>query len=410
MAFYIDSQGRRHDVPATIDLYKEASEKGVSVAQLVNTKFNDVDATPDLKLGNVFQQACASEGLVLVGSNPFGARSPMLADIFEGRASYSAAANTTGRSTPFGTESRTLFPAAVIQMIEDSIQPDRTTDDAIFRSMVKLNQSIGTDTFAQPVISYAGAGGANNGTNGARAQRITQLGGTPMMLRLTTADRFSTLPTYGIGIEMSEQAMKATSLDLMVMTVNRFTQIEKDARVYSYLASLFAGDADQNTSAVSAVTTTSLDAAASGGVITHKAWVKFLARNRKKRKITHVVADIDTYLKVEGRTGRPGTTNYDPTLARIDPQAQVANNTFGGDVIWFIVDDAANGGPVPANTIWALDKEQAIMMVQNTSADYKATEAFVLKRSEAMVWHWGESVFRLFSNTDLTPFDVLTIA
>lgn len=409
MAFYIDSKGGRRDVPLTIDLYKEAADKGITVAQLVNTKFNDVDAMPDLKLGTVFSQVCASEGLVLVGSNPFGARSPMLADIFDGKASYEVA-NTAGRSTPFGTESRTLFPAAVIALIEDSIQPDRTTDDNIFRSMVKLNQSIGTDTFSQPVISYANAGGANSGVNGARAQRITQLGGTPMMLRLTTSDRFRTLPTYGIGIEMSDQAMQATSLDMMVMTVNRYTQIEKDSRVYGYLSSLFAGDLDHNTGAISAVTTTALDSAASGGVVTHRSWVKFLARSRKRRKITHVMADIDTYLKVEGRTGRPGTTAYDPTLARVDPQANIANNTFGGDVVWFIVEAAADGGPVPANTIWALDKEKAIMMVQNTSADYRATEQFVLRRSEAMIWTWGEECFRLWGDSEVVPFDVLTIA
>lgn len=409
MAFYIDSKGDRHDVPATVDLYREAADKGVSVAALINTKFNDKDAMPDLKLGNVFQQVCASEGLVLVGSNPFGARSPMLADIFEGRASYEVA-NTQGRSTPFGTESRTLFPAAVIAMIEDQIQPDRTTDDGVFRSLVKLNQSIGTDTFMQPVISYANAGGANNGANGARAQRITQLSDTPMMLKMTTSDKFRKLPTYGIGIQMTDQAMKATSLDMMVMTVNRYTQIEKDARVYAYLSNLFAGDLDQNIGAVSSVTTTTLDSTASGGVLTHKAWVKFLARNRKKRKITHVIADIDTYLKFEQRTGRPGTNLYDPSLERIDPQAKVVNNTFGGDVVWFIVDAAVDGGPVPANTIWALDKEQAITMVQNTAADYTATERFVLNRSEAMIWHWGEEAYRLWGDTELTPFDILTIA
>ncbi len=409
MAFYLDSQGRRHDVPATVDLYAEASAKGLSVAQLMNTKFNDADATPDLKLGTVFQQACASEGLVLVGSNPFGRRSPMLADIFDGKASYQAA-NTAGRSTPFGTESRVLFPAAIIEMIEDSIQPDRETDDSIFRSMVKLNQSIGTDTFMQPVISYANAGGANSGTNGARAQRMTQLGGVPMMLKLTTSDRFKTLPTYGIGIEMSAQALKSTTLDMMVLTVNRYTQIEKDARVYQYLSNVFAGDLDHNTGAVSAVTTATLDSTAASGTVTHKSWIKFLARNRKKRKITHCIGDIDTYLKVEGRTGRPGSNAYDPTLTRIDVNAKAANVSFGNDVVWFIVDAAADGGPCPSNTVWALDREQALTMVQNTSADFKATEQFVLRRSEAMVWTWGEECLRLWGDSELTPFDVLTIS
>ncbi len=217
------------------------------------------------------------------------------------------------------------------------------------------------------------------------------------------------MATYGIGMEMSAQAMKATTLDMLVLTTSRFMQIEKDARVYTYLSNVFAGDLDHNTGAVPAVTSSTLNGSATAGVMTHKAWVKFLARNRKKRKITHVVADIDTYLKVESRTGRPGSNSYDPTLARIDPQARMINSTFGGDVVWFLVDAAADGGPVPANTVWALDKAQALMMVNNTSADFKATEQFVLRRSEAVVLHWSEECYRLFGDVDLTPFDVLTI-
>lgn len=409
-AFYVAADGKRHDVTVGIELYREAEQRGLTVAQLINTKFNDADARPDLKLGNVFQQVCASAGLVLVGDNPFGKRSPMLADILDGKAGYDVAANTQSRSDPYGSEARSLFPAAVIEMIEDKMQKDRVTDDRIFRGMVKLNQSIGVDNFTQPVISYENTGGANTGMSGARAGRITQLGGTPMMLKLTTSERIKKLPTYGIGIEASNDALKGTSLDMLVMTVDRYTTIEKDARVYSYLASLFVGDVDSNVGAVPVIESNTLDVAAAGGAFTHKTWVKFLARKRKLRKITHVIADIDTYLKFEQRSGRPGSNNYDPTLERIDPQAKVVNNTFGSDVVWFIVDSAAEGGPVPADTIWAIDKDQAIMMVQNTAADYKATEQFVLRRSEAMVWHWGEEVFRLWGDDELTPFDVLHLS
>ena len=206
--------------------------------------------------------------------------------------------------------------------------------------------------------------------------------------------------------------MRASTLDLFTLTIQRYLQIEKDARVYQYLSNIFAGDLDQNTGAVPAVTSTSLDAAATGGVVTHKAWVKFLARNRKKRKITHCICDLDTYLRIEGRTGRPGTTAYDPRLAVIDPQLTPINNMigFGNNVQWMIVDDAASGGPVPAQTVWALDKEQAIMMVNNTSADYKASEQFILRRSEMIVLSWSEEAMRMYGDQDLTPFDVLQIS
>ena len=276
----------------------------------------------------------------------------------------------------------------------------------MFNSMVANRLAIAGEAFEQPIIDY----GTANGPEQAQAQRIAQFSLPPRVMRFSTSDRIRKLPTYGIMMEFSQQALRASTLDLVALTLDRYMQVEKDQRVYSYLSSLFAGDSDMNTGAVSAVTTTSLDSTATGGMVTHKAWVKFLARNRKFRKITHVMGDIETYLKVEGRTGRPGSNNYDPTLARIDPQAVAANVGFGNDVKWFITDPANDGGPVPANTVWALDASDAITMVTNTSANYQAAESFALRRSESLVVHWSEEVYRTMGNTDLRSFDVLTIA
>lgn len=409
MAFFQDAEKKIQHVELPVTLYAQAKDEGKSVAQLINSLYPTADAT----VGTAFTQLCASEGLTLQGKNPFGLRAATIKDILDGKAGFQAGtANTKGRSTPFGTESRTLFQAAVIQLVEDFIQPDRASDDVTFRSLVKTTMPIAGDTYEQPVVSYGNAGGANTGVNAAKAGRVVQLGELPTILKLTTSDRYRKIPAYGIGIEMSDEAAKASTLDLFGLTVARYLQIEKDARVYQYLSDIFAGDPDQNAGAVPAVTTTSLDAAATGGIVTHKSWVKFLARNRRKRKITHCICDLDTYMKIESRTGRPGSNNYDPTLARIDPQIRPMTNQvgFGNDVQWMLVDSAAEGGPVPANTVWALDKEQAIMMVTNTEADYKATEEFVLRRSSMMVWTWSEVAMRLFGDNDLTPFDVLTIA
>lgn len=410
MAFIVTATGGRHQVDIDHTVYAAARDANLSVAEHINTIY--ADANPNLTHGTPFQQICASVGLTLQsGNNPFGLRNATIKDLMDGTAGFQVAnTNTAGRSTPFGSESRVLFPAAIIQLIEDAIQPDRSTDNTVFRSMVALSQSVDTDTFMQPVISYGNPGGANSGAQGARAQRITQLSGTPMVLRLTTTDRQRTLPTYGIGMELSDQAMKSTTLDFVSLTMNRFMEIEYDARVYTYLSNLFLGDSDHNTGAVSAVTSTSLDSAASGGVLTHRAAMKFLARARKKRKVTHLIGDLDSYLKWESRTGRPGSNAYDPRLTVIDPQAAMINDTFGGNVKWFLTDDAAAGGPVPAGEVWALDASKAIMMVNNVSADYTATERFVLRRSNALAVHFGEEAFRLWGDTDLTPFDRLTIA
>lgn len=410
MAFFQDKDGAVHQVKLEPTLYKQAIDENKHVAHLINAQYESADP----KLGTAFQQICASEGLSLVGKNPFGLRAASVNDILEGKAGFSVGPNNTrDRSDPYGSASRILFPAAVLEIVEDMFYDSRSDEDVIFRDLVKTTVPIAGDFYRQPVLSYQNAGGANTGVNGAKAARVTQLGELPNLLKITTSERNYTIPAYGIGIEMSTEAMKGTTLDLFGLTIKRYIDIEHNARVYHYLSNLFLGDMDQNTGAVPAVTTAQLDSTAAAGTVTHRAWVKFLARNRRRRRITHVICDLDTYLKIEGRTGRPGSNNYDPTLTRIDPQIKPINNGmvgFGNDVKWMIVDSAAEGGPVPANTVWALDQNQAIKLVKNSEADYKATEQFVLRRSERMIWTWSEEAMRLFGDTDLTAFDVLVIS
>lgn len=402
---YIIVDGKSQVVELDIKLYREAKDANMSAEHFINTKYNTAEAT----YGSPYQQLLASEGLTVGQENRFGLRPKTLAEILD-LPSAQAATNVDRKTDPFGTQSRTLFPLAVITAIEDSVQPDRATDDRIFRKMAAITVPIAGDVFAQPVLDYGVPGGAHTGATGAKAARVTQLATVPTMLMLTTSDTYKNLPTYGIGVEMSDKAMKSTTLDLLTLTLGRYFQIEKDARVYTYLSNLFAGDLDHNTGAVSAVTTTTLDSAATGGVVTHKSWVKFLARSRKQRHIDYLICDMDAYLAIEARTGRPGTVAWDPRLATIDPQLRPAEAVpFGADVKWMIVDPATAGGPVPANTVWALDSTQAFMMVENTEAAYQATEAFVLRRSESMVWHWSEEAVRLLPS-NLTAFDVLTIA
>lgn len=411
MAGFYTISGERIEVPADklgASIYAEAHKANLSVAQYINRMF--AADKPDERLGTPFEQILASEGLGVVGKNPYGLRHPTVAEVLDGTSGVlgSSSANSKDQGSPFGAAARSLFPAALVALIESAVPKDYTTDTVVFDDLVAMTQSVPTENFIQPVVTYSTAGGPEQ----AKAQRIAQFSDAPNMLRFGTSERPRSLPTYGIGLEFSQQALRATTLDIVAMTVNRFLAIEKDGRVYQYLSSIFAGDSDLNVGAVSAVTTNSLDTAATGGVVTHKSWLKFLARRRKLRRITHVIGDIDSYLKVEGRTGRPGSNNYDPTLARIDPQARMApqQTGFGNDVKWFLVDAAADGGPVPANTVWALDSTKGIVKVSNTAASYQAAESFVLRRSEAMVMHWSEDVYRMYGDSDLTPFDVLTIS
>jgi len=407
MAFFIDNSGNAQHVEIGPEIHKAALDAGMPVSTYLNRQY----ANADTKHGSAFKQLCASEGLVLPGANDFGIRAATMADILDGKAGMMAAGvtNSNTKGSPFGSAARSLAPVALIDMVEDLIAKDRVTDEVTFNQMVSQVISIDGDNFIQPVISYQTVGGPEQ----AKAQRTTEFSEPGSMLRLSTAERIRSLPTFSMGIEFSDKAQRSLTIDTVAMSIARYVEVERDQRVYTYLSALFSGDNDLVVGAIPAVTSTSLDSAATGGVLTHKAWVKFLARNRKYRGITHVAMDIDTYLKVEGRTGRPGSNNYDPTLSRIDPQAVAANMAqigFGNNVKFMIVDSAADGGPIPASTVWALDASKAVTKVTNTSAAYSATEAFALRRSTAMRWDWSEAVYRRTGDTDLRAFDVLTIA
>lgn len=405
MAFFIDKAGNPQHVVIDGTVHREAHDQKLSVKELLNRKYiKDVDSTR----GNAFAQLCASEGIVIPGANDFGIRAANLGEVLEGKAMAASPTNNSDRGAPFGSSARSLFPVAIIDIIEDQLAKDRVTDMLVFDDLVGQEQSIAGDSFIQPVISYQGTGGPEK----ARSQRSTEFAEPGNLLRIGTAEAYRSLPTFTMGIEYSDKAQKALSIDVIAATIARFVAVERDQRVYNYLSSLFLGDNDLVIGAIAVVEASTYDAASTGGVLTHKAWVMWLASYRKFRRITHVALSIDTYLKVEGRTGRPGSNNYDPTLARIDPQlvpntpAQIG---FGNDVKFFLVDTVAEGGPIPSGEIWGIDASKAITRVRSTTADYAASEAFALRRSTAMRWDYGEAVYRQFGDTELRPFARLHI-
>ena len=404
MPAIIDHKGDTQQITLEPSVYRAAHDANLSLPAYINRTYG---AQADSKHGSAFDQMCASEGIYIPGRNSMQLRAATVGDILDGKAAmtFDASTVTQQRNTDYGgTQSRILFPAAVVDMVENSLQKDLQTDTNLFGSMVSLNLGVASDTFEQPVINYSTTNGPD-GANRAQAQRVAQLAHPGAMAIFTTSQTPRRLPTWSIGAEFSQQALRTATLDLVALSLARFMAVEADGRVYEYLSNLWSGDADMNSSAISAVTSSTLNGSATSGVLTHKAWLKWLYRNRKYRKISHVVCDLDTYLKIEGRTGRPGSIGVlDPTLPRIDPQA-TALNPYVDDVKVMLVDSAAEGGPVPANTVWGVDSRFGIVKVSNTSAAYTAAETFAMKRSEAFRIDWSETVYRQWD----AAFDVLTI-
>lgn len=394
-ASYIDSAGGVQQVEITADmLLDKPREAGLSPTAYINRTFADAN----LKVGTAMEQFRSSLGIYAQGNKDFGFTDLTLGQI-------EANLNVSKGTGTMGTESRAFVVQTILDATESKMLKDMTSDTTAFDSMVGMNMSIATEVFEQPVIDYTK-------TEAGKSQRMAQNAPPPLLISFSTSDVVRKLPVWNMGMQWSDQALRATTLDFVTMSVARYLMIERDERVNTYLSEVFLGGGDLNKTTVATVASSTLDSTSTGGVLTHKAWVKFLARNRKYRKITHVACTVGTYLQIEGRTGRPGTVNYDPRMAGAIAGGQNAmpiNVSFGEDVKVFLVDDAADGGPIPEGQVWALDARSALTRVTNTGASYSAMEEYAMKRSSMMRFDWSEGIFRTYGDVDLKPFDRLVI-
>jgi hypothetical protein len=405
MSFLLDKNGDPHQVQLQVSDLQEAHTKGVSLKQLYNLRYA---SEANVKFGTPWEQLKRSCGFA--AREDFGVYSPSVAKLLDGSLAMQMASGQSAGSAPVssvygGTESRLLFAPVLIEMAEATLQKNLEEDATIFTSMLALDMPVAGSNFEQVIINYQTANGAQ-GPDRARLQRVAQWAEPPVVARLSTSDKVRKIPTYAYGLETTLDAQRALTIDLMALTLSRLLAQHQSDLVYQHLSDLFVGDADVNVGAIAAVTSTSLDAAATGGVMTWNAWIKWLRRS-KVRRITDAVCDIDTWTKIMKASGRPGASQAQDTRVSVpDTPSTIANAYFGENVRFFITDAAADGGPVPANTVWGLDRRNAIVRARNTEAEYRATEQFAMRKTEATRIDTSWMVYRNYDQA----FDVLTIA
>lgn len=389
---YVDAQGKNQALDLSIETYREASEAGMSLPQYLATKY----PTNSEKYGSVMEQAMEQAGLFVYGDADSGVRSTVLSDMLSPR----QAGAVTRDGTPL---SRLLAPAVVLGAVENRLRAGvegMTATAEAFDKMVAVDDSINSDRFERPVLNFSDV-------EKARSAPVAQLAMPGTMMTLSVSDKAYRIPSWGIGIEISDQAARAVNLDLLSLTVARQTQVERNARAEDYVLALLNGDSDIGDAALSSiagkvVTAASLDAAATTGV-SHKAWVSWLSRNPTKRVVDTVITDLEGAMAIEQRAGRPTSTdNINGVSQRFNTTFNVLNAQWPSQVNLYITNNPA----WPAKTILGLDSRYGIHRVRSLTASYQAVEQFVLKRSTAMRMDDGELVYRLFDEA----FEVLTYA
>lgn len=382
MTAFLDASGATQQVDLNVSMYQQAARQGMSFQQFVNTQY----PTNAAKFGSTFEQMMASEGIFVRPNRELGIRASTMDEILNGR--MQAGGVTVKDGVP---ASRILFPAVFLQAVEDKLVTNLTMTGDAFEQMIAVDESINGDRYEQPKINFSKP-------EAGRHQGVAQLAQPASMLLITASDVARRIPSFALGLEISDQALKASTLDIVSLSLARQAAVERNERAQGYMLALFNGDIDNNDGSLSSLglvqTSASFDALATGGVFTQKAWMKYLMNNGTKRTLTHIVTDIDSAMKIEGRTGKPTIQGDDPNSPRIDTQFKLMNPTWAVNPQIFLTQDAN----WPSATLMGLDKTAAIRRVRSLTADYQGIESFVLRRSTAMRFDFGEHVNRLFDD------------
>ena len=382
MSTFLDAQGNPQQIDLQVTMYREAAEAGMSLQHFLNKKY----PTDDKKYGSAFQQMMASEGIFVRPNRELGIRASTMKEIMDG--GMQAGGVTVKDGVP---ASRILFPAIFLLAIEDRLNANLTMTANAFDEMIAIDEGVNGDRYEQPLINFT------NPSN-ALSQGVAQLAQPASMLTITSKDVAYRIPTFSLGLEISDQALKASTLDIVALSIARQAAVQRNVRAQAYLTAILNGDVDNKLGAGDGALpidlSSSFDAAASGGAMTQLAWMSYLIKNGTKRTLTHLVTDLKTAMAIEKRTGKPTVFTDDAQSPRIDTQFVLMNPTWAPNPRIFLSQDP-NWTP---GAVMGLDKNWAIRRVRNISADYQAIEAMVMRRSQQMRFDFGEHVNRLYDD------------
>lgn len=381
MAKFIDRDGLQREVSLDMSLYVEASKAGMAVHDYFNKKY----PTRNGEALSSFEQALDSLGFVMSSAGGMS-RASRLADVLDGTLAGAVAAANTAQGTP---ESRLIFPAAVLALVEDKLKRDLETAPAAYDRLVAHTDNIQGNQFVRVVTNY-------DIPEAARNRATAQLARPANMGLLTAVERPGVVPIASLGLEWSDQVMQGTTIEFVALSLARQIRMQRYANAQDSIIALLNGDEDVPMAALpAAYRKKAVDfdpTITQPGVLTQTAWVKWLYDGSDFRQIDWIITDIDTALAIENRLGKPVVVGDDAKSPRIDSNMRIANPLIPANVNVFVTTHP----DWPAGTVMGLMSSEAITRVTSLTSNYQATERNAITRSNTMRWDSGSISYRAY--------------
>lgn len=379
---FIAADGTRQEIKLDVGVYRAAAEEGLSLSQYLERHYPS-----DPSRGSTFAQLMQSCGMYIQSDRDTGIRPPSMKAVLDGSAQIMAGPLVRNDGTQRNTVSgRLLFPEVILELVAANLTENKDDFLAGYDRLVAVDTSVTSPRVDQPTIDVTAP-------EGSRMQPIAQLAEPATMVSITLSEKSFAIPTKAIGLMVSDQALQATTLDLVGLTMAAQARGERIAMVEEQLGAMINGDVDWGETALSSITAQSLDSTIStAGSMTQKAWIHYLRDDYRTKTINALLMDIDTALAIENRSNKPTVNTDDPNSPRIDALFSIENLALPRPYI-LLLDTSFIG----ANTVVGLDTRYAIRRVTNVSASYEAIEQWVMRRATAFRVDHGEMSKKLYT-------------
>lgn len=399
---YKSSTGDTKDGEISLSDLAHCAANGVRLSSLLHSKYPDYSR----EYGSVTTQAMNSNGVYLKENKEIGVKPSTVAQAL-GQAPVAYASASSGAPivsvTPDGSSSAVrsaLFGEVILDMVEDHLEGNfADVTEQAFRRMIASSYSIPSGVFVQPIINTHAA--EDDEYESAPVENTLP----PQMVSIGLSQQTRTVPAYTIGLEITDKARTQLSLDVVALIIAQHSKITRNRGVYRDINRLFVGNTAAGEAPIASVTAQSLDASITQpGVLTEKAWSKFLIDPNSAYNYDMAIMDTNSYLAIVNREGRPEL-----------PAGGYASNTLTVDGVPTIVNMLKVGvpdvlivptGTIPAGTILVLDTAKAIAEVSDSSVSYQAEERSQLLRNTGFRWDWSRLYFRLMGEE---PFKALSL-
>ena len=390
---FIHATAGRQEVEVGVHDYLEAGNNKVSLAQHLMMKYpvktvSDAHGNVEYPDGSTLDQFAMSAGIRVRPDPARGIQASSMHEIIHGTGHNPMYGGVVVR--PQGNQANTaaariLFPEVVLQMVNDVLLFNKDDYLTPWEAAIALKTNVTSPRVDQPRINVT------NSENSA-AQPISQLAEPAVMVSITLNQKSYTIPTKSIGMQISDEALSATTIDLVALTLAAQARGERIRRIEADMAAIINGDVDSGVSAVTFVNASTFDSSIPGtNRLTNKAWFKWLRSNYQKMSVTNILTTDDGALDIDSRVGRPtvfGDTSADPNRL---PGAYRIDNIGVPEPSLLLLPASIVG----ADRIVGFDRRYALHQITNLNASYSAIEQFVLRRASGMRFDYGTALFKL---------------